>query len=435
MHFTMNISEEKFNKVFNGFLMLIAVTMIFRKPCTWVIIAFAVFSLFFYKKMKHDRTTMIMGLIIASPLLLEILFFWNNDSFSAGIKSLEKSVALLLFPLCILGNYGRVEFDKIIRIYSTVTTFLVLVLLFRFLIYYPEFVNKYLNGIDLWQAGYEFTRSFGIHAPTLNMHLAFISIVNFYFVFAAFRQGQKIAIKVVSLLAFLISFFLILVVNTRMALVIALGGFAIIFFYEIIKKYEKRKVLTTLSLLVVGLSAVFILYVRENPYMKEKYFTVSFKHMDKIGRLDEVENPDVEVYNSFVTRLSIWKSVWELSKENLPFGVGASDAKPELFKYYRQTNQKFLAKYDFPTHNQYLDFLLRFGILGVLVALLYVFNIGYLGFKMKNALVISFFMIFFTSNMTDDYLIFFEGIVYSGLWISIFGSYYLQQKRALVVGK
>jgi O-antigen ligase len=161
--------------------------------------------------------------------------------------------------------------------------------------------------------------------------------------------------------------------------------------------------------------------------MKEKYARVTFAYMDKVGQLDSIENPEAKVFNSLVTRLSIWKSAWELSLENLPFGVGASDGKPELVQYYKQTNQHFLAKYEFPTHNQFLDFLLKFGILGPIVVFLYLFTIGFLGFRTKNAIIIAFFFIFFTSNLTDDFLLRFDGIVFSGLWFSIFGSYWLQQ--------
>ena len=431
----MNISEKNFNKIFNGFLMIIGITMIFRKPCTWIIILFAIYNLLFYKNLKYNRKSLLMILIVASPLLLEVCFFWNNDSYLAGIKSLEKSVSLLIFPLFIIGNFQRVKFEAILRTYSVVTTFIVLFFLFRFFVYYPEFVNKYLKGIDLWQVGYEFARSFGNHAPTVNMHLAFISIINLFFIFSDFQNHKSWLLKLTGLLTFIISFFLILFVNTRMALFDVLIGFAVVFFYEIIKKYNFKKVILTLLVLLITLFTVSYLYIERNPYMKVKYFTVTFKHMDKVGKLDEVPNPDVEVYNSFVTRVSIWKSALELAQRNLPLGVGASDAKPELFKYYRETNQKFLARYDFPTHNQYLDFMLRFGIMGVFVAFLYMFNIAYLGFTVKNPLIISFFLIFFTSNMTDDYLIFFEGIAYSGLWISIFGSYYLQQKLLFVERK
>ena len=187
-----------------------------------------------------------------------------------------------------------------------------------------------------------------------------------------------------------------------------------------------------MAVLIVVLGGVLFFFVQNNPYMKEKYSSVTFAYMDKVGKLDEIEHPEFKVFNSLVTRVSIWKSGWELAIKNLPFGVGASDGKPELVKYFKQTNQHFLAKYEFPTHNQFLDFLIKFGILGPLVVLLYIFTIGYLGFSLKNAVVLSFFFLFFTSNLTDDFLLRFDGIAFSGLWMAIFGSYWLQQKLLLI---
>ena len=46
--------------------------------------------------------------------------------------------------------------------------------------------------------------------------------------------------------------------------------------------------------------------------MVKKYTDVTFKHMDKIGSLDDFENPEAEVYSSLVTRLSIWKSTLDI---------------------------------------------------------------------------------------------------------------------------
>ena len=48
----MNISEKNFNKIWNTFLVFIAIAMIFRKPCTGLIILFAAFNLLFLKKLK-----------------------------------------------------------------------------------------------------------------------------------------------------------------------------------------------------------------------------------------------------------------------------------------------------------------------------------------------------------------------------------------------
>lgn len=430
MHYTMTISEKNFNKIFNGFLVVLAIAMIFRKPCTLLIIVFAVFNLLFIKKTNYTKQSLILIALITSPLLLEIVMFWNNDSFLKGLKSLEKYSSLLVFSLFILGNYQRIRFFKILRFYSIATTIILFFFFFRFIVYYPELMNKYLNGIDLWEMGYAFSNTIGIHAPALNMHLAFVSICSLYFVFEAFRTSSQNIFRWINCLVFVFSFFFVLFVNTRMALFNALIGFVLVFFAEVFRKYDYKKVIGVLALLIVVLGTVLFFFVQKNPYMKEKYSTVTFAYMDKVGKLDEIENPEAKVFNSLVTRVSIWKSAWELSLQHLPFGVGASDGKPELVKYFKQTNQQFLAKYEFPTHNQFLDYLLKFGLLGPIVVLVYIGTIGYLGIDLKNAIVFSFFILFFTSNLTDDFLLRFDGIAFSGLWMSIFASYWMQKKIA-----
>lgn len=405
--------------------------MIFRKPCTLLVILFGVFNLIFVRKLKFDKTAFILMACIASPLLLEILFFWNNDSLPKGLKALEKNISLLLFPVFIIGNYQRVRFFKLLQTYAAVTTVVVLFFFIRFIVVYPELLQKYLSGIDLFEMGYKFSETLNIHAPALNMHLAFVSVCALYAVFYSFRNNEKFGLKAVWLLVFLLSFFFVLFVNTRMALANALAGFLIVIFFEISARINVKKMILASTIILILLGGTLFFFVQKNPYMKEKYTTTTFAYMDKVGKLDEIDHPEYTVFNSFVTRVSVWKSAWELSVKNLPFGVGASDSKPELNKYFAETNQKFLAKYEFPTHNQFLDFLLKFGILGPFVVLLYISAIGYLGYKLKNAVILAFFLIFFTSNLTDDFLLRFDGIAFSGFWFSVFASYWLQQKITL----
>lgn len=431
----MNISEKNFDKIFNSFLFLIASTLIFRKPCTWLIILFVVFNLLFIKRLKFNRKAIAIGLLIASPLMLEVLLFWNNDSYLNGLKSIEKSVSLLIFPLFIIGNFQRIQFYKVARYYSIATTVILLLFLVRFSVVFPDTIGKYLRGIDLWEMGYVFSDSIGIHAPALNMHLAFVAIINLYFVLYSFQNKESVKNKIAGLLLFLTSFFFVLFVNTRMALFSLIVCIGIVFFYEVIRNYNFKRVITTLTIATLLLSGMIFLFIQKNPYMKEKYSSVTFAYMDKVGKLDEIENPEIKVFNSFVTRASIWKSACELSSEHLLYGAGASDGKPELVEYYKKTNQHFLAKYEFPTHNQFLDFLLKFGFLGPMVVFVYIFGIGFLGFDLKNVIIISFFFIFFSANLTDDFLLRFDGIVFSGLWFSIFGSYWLQKKSIVDKGK
>ncbi|RXM43360.1 O-antigen ligase family protein [Flavobacterium sp. YO64] len=431
----MNLSEKNFNKIFHVFLCLIAIAMIFRKPCSLLIILFSVFSLIYVKKLKFSKTALILAACIASPLLLELLFFWNNDSLSKGLKAVEKSTSLLLFPIFIIGNYQRVNFLKLIETYSIATTMMMLFFLTRFYVVYPDLVNKYLSRIDLWEMGYKFADSIGIHAPALNMHLAFVSICAFYFVFYSFQNKEKSTFRIFRIIILLLSFFFVLLVNTRMALLNALIGFLIVFIFEIKSRFSIKKMILTAITVLLVLGSILFAFIQKNPYMKEKYSTVTFAYMDKVGKLDEIDHPEIYAFNSLAVRLSVWKSAWELSVKNLPFGVGASDGKLELNKYFKATNQHFLAKYEFPTHNQFLDFLLKFGVLGPLVAAFYIFSIGYLGYDLKNAIIISFFILFFTSNLTDDFLLRFDGIAFSGFWFSVFSSYWLQQKAILGINQ
>ena len=429
----MKISEKTFDKVFNLFLFLIAITLIFRKLCTVFLIFFVVFNLLFLKKIKISKSQLPIMLVIASPFLMEILFFGTNNSYDLGLKSLEKSLSLLFFPLFIIGNYQRIQFHKILKAYCMGTTLIMTFFFVRFIILDPEHFFKYLNGIHLWEMGYVFSDSIGIHAPALNMHLAFVAFSNIYFLFEPSNINENKWFKIRNLTLFILSFFFVLYVNTRMALLATLVGFMTVGYFQISKRYSFKVIFKRAIITLILIGSVLFLFLQKDPYMKEKYSTQIFSNMDKVGKLDEINHPEIAVYSSFVTRLSIWKSAWELSLKNLPFGVGASDGKTELIKYFKETNQIFLTKYKFPTHNQFLDYLLKFGILGPIVALLYIGFIAFLGFKTKNAVIISFFFLFFTSNLTDDFLLRFDGIVFSGLWISIFASYWLQQKNKLIV--
>jgi len=424
----MKILEKNFPLLFNIFLVLIASALIFRKPCTALIIAFSLFSLLCIKKLKLNKRAIIWTIIIALPFLLEVLFFYNNSSFTLGLKSAEKTISLILFPIFIIGNYKALKFTQLLYYYSRITTVIILIAFIRFLIVYPEHVTKYLNGLHLWEMGYVFSGSIGMHAPALNMHLAFVAIINFYFVFRGFRDGKGLGSCLTTLLFLTMSVFFVLLVNTRMALANMLLGFIIILFYEIITSRNAKRVLRTSAIVVVVLTITAYVFIQNNPYMKEKYSSVTFAHMDKVGKLDEVKDPQIHVFNSLVTRVSIWKSAWELSLKHLPLGVGGADGKDELNRYYKQTNQQFLAKYEFPAHNQFLDFFIKFGIPGVIACIIYIFGIGYVGIKAKSAIIVSFFLLFFTSNLTDDFLVRFDGIVFSGLWFSVFAAYRMQQK-------
>jgi len=424
----MKIQDQTFRNLFNLFLAVIASAIILRKPCTFLLIGFVVLNLLYIKNIKLGKNVLLPVAVIALPFLLEILFFWNNSTLSGGLKAAEKTVSMLLLPLFILGHYKSIDFYKVLFYFGRIIMLVMAVCLIRFLIVYPEHVQKYLNGIDLFEAGYFFAASFKSHAPAANMHLAFAGVVNFYFALCTFQKTKAVTQKIIALFFVGLSVFFVLLVNTRMALGAMILGYGIVLVYEILKVKNGKKILQFASLAAVVVVGVLCIYLQNNPYMKEKYTKTTFENLDKVGRLDELEHPEYEAYSGLVMRLSTWKAAWELGVENLPFGVGSADGKQEIVNYYTRTGQKFLAGYKLPAHNQFLDMMIRFGIAGALAFLVHIFTILWLGIKTRNAIIISFFVLFFLANMVDDFLIRFDGIVFSALWFSVFWAYWLQKK-------
>ncbi|GLB52893.1 hypothetical protein NBRC110019_19330 [Neptunitalea chrysea] len=225
------------------------------------------------------------------------------------------------------------------------------------------------------------------------------------------------------------SFVIVMYINTRVAVVTTVLGYGIVCFFELFKNKNIYKAIKVSGILLGVVITSMVAFVKIFPYSVEKFTEGSFSDMEYVGNLDAVEHPEIRFFNKLVTRVSIWKSALELSEDRLFTGYGASDARHELVDYYKNTDQKFLAKYEFPTHNQYIDFLLKFGVLGLIGIFCFMFGIGYLGWQLKDSVIISFFLLFFISNLTDDFLIRYDGITFSALWFAIFANKYFYNTK------
>ena len=414
----MIVSERAYRYNYNLWLIVIAVTLLFRVPATYLLILFTAYNLIFYKQFLFTKKHLLVTGLIASPFLLDLLFIGNNDSILEGFKHAEKRISLLVLPLLILNQNHRINAPLILRIYGVITTLVLGFCLVRFAFVSPELFMKYLHGKDLWEMGYKFASSIEKHAPALNLHVAFVVVINYYFIKEGIGKLKR-NLLFWRIAIFILSILILFYINTRLAIINTFFGIVLITFYKengFLKFRNYRKTFLGIGLfltLAVAFIAVF-------PYSIQKFTTVTFAHLDKVGKLDELENPEQTVFNGLVTRLSIWKSGIDLASKNPIIGVGAADGKKELTSYFKETNQNFLHKYEFPVHNQYLDFFIKFGLLGLIVSLLYVSLFAFIGITSKQILCIYFFILFVTSNFVDDFLIRFDGIVFSALWLSIF---------------
>lgn len=419
----MMISREKFNFINNYFLVAILCTIFFRSLCTILIFSFVAFNLWHWKYLSFSKKYLPFLILLGIPFLLELFFMWNNMDSGRMFKPIEKVLSFFIFPFLIMLNAKTISFYKIANAYRMIFSIMMIVLMLRFIIVAPDFVSKYLNGIDLVEMGYVFTQSFGNHAPAVNMHIAFVVMLNLYFLFINFPKKLPL-----NLLFFTISLLALFIVNTRLSLGSTILGCFIICLSLTYKKYKIKSVYAMLAFFTLTGIILFVAFL-SNPYMKEKYSEVTFSNMDKVGRLDEVENPDMVLHNALVTRVSIWKSAIELGNKNTLTGYGSADAKKILVEYFKETDQKFLYKYEFPVHNQFLDYYLKFGVFGLIVLVFLLSVIFIISIYSKNIIGVVFVLNFLLSNLFDDFLIRFDGIVFSAIWFSLIAAYYIQTKK------
>ncbi|WP_230381469.1 MULTISPECIES: O-antigen ligase family protein [Myroides] len=347
---------------------------------------------------------------------------------------MEKYLSLLLFPIFIIGNYRDIRFKFILLNYARITLGLTIFFFIRFIILYPENVDLYLQGVHLWEAGYVFVDSFGNHAPNVNLHLAFVTSIIFYYFLQDYYRSSVLK-RVTNLVCIIALIVLIFVINTRVALFLVFIDCFLIVFYFLKKstsfKFGLKQRILLISFVVLSLTGS-IYTIAKVPYYKDKFSTFTFGYMDKVGKLDEIQNPESKVYNSLALRLSVWKSVWAIYQESNPLiGIGVSDFDQALYHHYEETEQSFLRKHELGPHNQYIESLAKFGILGLLSTLCFLILPFTLGYRMKFVLMMLFSFNMLFANLFDGYLYLFMGIVYSGWMISLFGAYYLQFKSKL----
>ena len=424
----MMLINQKLEKINFILLILILSTIIFRPICTFLIILYIVFQIYIFIKLKFKIKFHWLTLLISIPFLIEVLMFWNNDYVYYGFKSLEKKIIYLFVPFFILSSPFKIDVFKIINYWTKIMCITLICFLINYIILFNENIKNYLNGIDVWDMGYSFSRSiYHNHAPALNLIVSFCSICSLYVFFNNVKK-KKIQ-KFFDCLIYIILINFVFLINTRMAVFCSILGSLFITIYKYKFSFTAKRIFFITTLI----SIFVVLFINFFPYIIQKYTTVSFRNLDKIGRLDDFENPEGEIYNSLVTRLSIWRAAINLSKRNLCVGVGASDGKRKLFEYYYETDQMFLFKYKFPVHNQYLDYLVKFGVIGLILLILYMIIPFYIGCKIHNSLIIYYSLSFIVSNMTDDFLIRFDGTVYSCIFISLFGYLYVSNQDKCLI--
>ncbi len=123
---------------------------------------------------------------------------------------------------------------------------------------------------------------------------------------------------------------------------------------------------------------------------------------------------------SVVQRYLYLEAGWSIARENLLYGVGNGDVRAAFEEYYERVNSPLSEKWRRRAHNQYLTFLLSFGILGFLVTMVALIAPIFLMKRNRSFLAVGFLILMLLSMVSEDTLETAAGSAFIGFFYSLF---------------
>jgi len=101
-------------------------------------------------------------------------------------------------------------------------------------------------------------------------------------------------------------------------------------------------------------------------------------------------------------RLTVWKSAWEVTRDNLPWGVGTGDAMDELCVHAVKKNYTNLIGHHYNCHDQYLQSMLTTGIPGLITVLMFCFYPVVVSIRKKDIVYLTFAIIIILNMLVES---------------------------------
>lgn len=123
---------------------------------------------------------------------------------------------------------------------------------------------------------------------------------------------------------------------------------------------------------------------------------------------------------SVVQRYLYLDAGWMIAREHLLFGVGNGDVKAAFTKYYDTIDSPLDTKWRRRAHNQYLTFLISFGIPGLLICLMALLVPVFISGRQRSFLAVGFLILMLLSMVNEDTLETSAGASFVAFFYSLF---------------
>ncbi|SDQ14641.1 O-antigen ligase family protein [Flagellimonas zhangzhouensis] len=355
------------------------------------IILFVLGACLGYEKHKVGASEVKLILVFSTLFFLYIISLIWTDDFAVGLKQIEKKMSFLIFPTTLFllkpfKSFRNINtFIKVYLISCAISSCIILLYIGFNLNEILQSNSNYVFSIKLRQA-INSAPFIGEHPIYFSLLLAVSVLLLIYNRFSGWA---------INALLFSIYGTTLLIASSR-GVILGLFVVMILIVFQNIKSRNKRYAVLTL-LFIMCFSSYLL------PPIKARVNEIIFtKHLFPKGLH----------YNSFNLRMGIYSCSFDIIKDAPIYGYGPADVQDRLDACYEtKFETPAYAQQIYNTHNQYLDYLASFGILGfVLIICCFAYFIK-ISLGAKTNMYFNFLILFFLVLLTENLLSRNTGIV------------------------
>ncbi|PHR13742.1 MAG: hypothetical protein COA40_04155 [Aequorivita sp.] len=371
----------------------------------WFFVASSLFLLKPKERLQNLKGNKTAFYFLAVLYFMFVLGWFFSTDVKDALRDMERTLTLLLIPLIVLSH--KKEDFNLKKIYISLGTglFIGMVICWGFII------ESILTNATPWvQAGYFFKWIYnGWNAlKPLEGHPSYFAIMIVIFILGIIRMREFVNLRrhKLKLLLLLAPFFLFLIETSSRIGVICLIVMVVI---TIFRKLEIKKIFY-----LIGLIATLAILSIKFDYLGSKFSAI----------VDSQGNITLDRYPRWIAILSEFNA-----RGNYIFGIGTGDAQALYDLAYSKGGFDIALNNHYNAHNQYLEFLVSNGILG-----LFVYITVLLIFLRKTGLegeALSFFVIIALFSFSESIFGLSKGVFIFAFFYSLFIVWYSKKAQKI----
>lgn len=322
-----------------------------------ILISLSLHTLIHFNRHKLKLALSLQNLVLSSVFLLTVIgTLWSSYKEQA-LKEIQHQAAIILLPFLLSANgFCLQQYKKKLLLVFGITC--VSTILFLYADAFHVIIYNKLPLVTIFSPlfiNHNFSQPIGIHATYLSLYAA-LSAISFLSSFISEKNNQKHLLYFAAIIILLAG---LLQLGSKSVLI----GTGIVILCSFVFFVLQGLPVARLLIVSLILCLITLLAISKIDTLRERYVAGLRDDLTRINVGNEIAD----------SRIMRWKCAVTLIKEAPLFGHGSGSERKLLKEQYFDTKLYNSYLHELNAHNQYLSFLIKTGLIGLIV---FLFTIG-----------------------------------------------------------